>query len=64
MTSLLDSPTRLIQTALVVLIVVISASIHEFGHAWAAYQCGDPTAAEEGRLTINPAAHIDPFGSV
>lgn len=64
MTSLLASPTRLIQTALVVLIVVISASIHEFGHAWAAYQCGDPTAAEEGRLTINPAAHIDPFGSV
>ncbi len=64
MTSLLASPTRLIQTALVVLIVVISASIHEYGHAWAAYQCGDPTAAEEGRLTINPAAHIDPFGSV
>ena len=45
-------------------LVVISASLHEFGHAFAAYCCGDDTAKEQGRLTINPLAHIDPFGSV
>ena len=45
-------------------LVVISASLHEFGHAFAAHCCGDDTAKEQGRLTINPLAHIDPFGSV
>ena len=45
-------------------LVVISASLHEFGHAFAAHCCGDDTAKEQGRLTINPLAHIDLFGSV
>lgn len=45
-------------------LVVISASLHEFGHAFAAHCCGDDTAKEQGRLTVNPLAHIDPFGSV
>ena len=49
---------------LAVLLVTFSASIHEFGHAMAAHLCGDDTAKEAGSLTINPLAHIDPFGSV
>ena len=65
MTSLAGLPlTRIINAALVIVVVVVSASLHEFGHAYAAWRCGDPTAAEQGRLTINPAAHVDPFGSV
>lgn len=38
--------------------------LHEYAHGWVAYQCGDPTAKLQGRLTINPLAHVDPFGSV
>lgn len=49
---------------LAVLLVTCSASIHEFGHAYAAHLLGDDTAKEQGRMTINPLAHIDPFGSV
>jgi Zn-dependent protease len=45
-------------------LVIISASFHEFGHAYAAHRCGDNTAKEAGRMTANPLAHIDPFGSV
>ena len=52
------------ESLLAVALVILSSSLHEFGHAFAAYQCGDPTAKEQGRLTINPLAHIDPVGSV
>lgn len=38
--------------------------LHEMGHAFAAYKLGDPTAKREGRLSFNPLAHIDPFGTV
>lgn len=39
-------------------------AIHEFGHAWAADKCGDPTARSLGRVTINPIAHMDMLGTV
>jgi Zn-dependent protease len=38
--------------------------IHEFGHGWVAKLWGDRTASDEGRLTLNPIAHIDPIGTV
>ncbi len=38
--------------------------LHEYAHGWMAEKCGDSTARLEGRLTINPLAHIDPFGTV
>ena len=38
--------------------------IHEFAHAFAAYHLGDTTAQRMGRLTLNPLAHIDPFGTI
>ncbi len=43
------------------IILVIIITVHEFSHAWAAHQLGDVTAKREGRLTLNPLAHIDPF---
>ena len=38
--------------------------LHEYAHGWAANRCGDPTAKLQGRLTMNPLAHIDPFGTI
>lgn len=38
--------------------------LHEYAHGWVANRCGDPTATLQGRLTMNPLAHIDPFGTV
>src|SRR4051794_13897918 len=44
--------------------VVVSLSFHEWGHAAAATALGDRTPREQGRLTLNPVAHLDWFGSV
>lgn len=41
-----------------------SITLHEYMHGYAAYRLGDPTAKNAGRLTLNPLAHIDPFGTV
>jgi Zn-dependent protease len=38
--------------------------LHEMAHGFAAYKLGDPTAKRAGRLSFNPLAHIDPFGTV
>lgn len=47
-----------------VLVLTISLSFHEMAHAWAAYKLGDDTAALQGRLTMNPLAHLDPIGTL
>lgn len=44
--------------------IVISLVIHEFMHAYTGHLLGDTTAQEEGRLTLNPLQHIDPFMTV
>ncbi len=46
------------------LVIVPSAIIHEYAHGFAADKLGDPTARYAGRLTLNPKAHIDPWGTV
>jgi Zn-dependent protease len=38
--------------------------LHEYAHGWVANRCGDSTAKLQGRLTMNPLAHIDPFGTI
>ncbi len=45
-------------------ILVIALSFHEFAHAWVAVHLGDPTPRWEGRLTLNPRAHLDVLGSL
>lgn len=45
-------------------IVLVSLTLHELGHAYVAWKLGDPTAKEQGRLTLNPIAHLDPLGTV
>ena len=46
------------------LVLLFSLSFHESAHAWMAFRLGDDTAASLGRITLNPVAHIDPFGTV
>ena len=50
--------------AIVVPPLLLAITFHEAMHGYAAYRLGDPTAKQLGRLTLNPIAHIDPFGSV
>jgi len=45
-------------------ILVFALSLHEAAHAWMASRLGDPTARMLGRLTLNPAKHVDPFGTI
>ncbi|MCP4365005.1 MAG: site-2 protease family protein [Planctomycetes bacterium] len=50
---------------LVLIPVILTAiTVHEFSHALAADKLGDPTARYEGRLTLNPIAHLDPVGTL
>lgn len=59
------SGTEIISAGLALLLVlVISLSLHEFGHAFVAYKQGDMTPKIMGRVTLNPLAHIDPIGFV
>lgn len=44
------------------LAILFAISVHEFGHAFVAHLNGDDTAKNQGRMTINPINHIDPFG--
>lgn len=55
---------KLIEVSCLIVIVILSLGIHEYGHAAVAYLCGDDTAKREGRMTVNPVVHIDPFLTV
>lgn len=45
-------------------ITLIALTVHEFAHGWVSARLGDPTPRYEGRLTLNPLAHLDPIGTV
>lgn len=47
----------------VIITIAIAFSVHEFAHAYTAYKFGDPTAKNQGRLTLNPLHHLDPLGT-
>jgi Zn-dependent protease len=44
--------------------LIVSISVHEFGHAWVATWLGDPVPRAQGRLTLSPLRHIDPIGTL
>lgn len=46
------------------LVLIISFTLHEYAHAYVAYKNGDYTPKAQGRLTLNPLAHIDPVGFI
>ncbi len=45
-------------------IFLVSITLHEFGHAYTAYRLGDQTPKIDGRLSLNPIAHLDPIGTL
>jgi len=47
-----------------IIVIVISLTVHEFAHSLAALALGDETPRTQGRLTLNPLAHIDPIGFI
>lgn len=55
---------QIIWVVVTVVLVMVSAIVHEVAHGLAALACGDATAKEAGRLTLDPRAHLDGFGSV
>ncbi|MDD6919987.1 MAG: site-2 protease family protein [Eubacteriales bacterium] len=54
----------ILQTLLMLPGIIIGLSFHEFSHAFVAYKLGDNTPKLQGRVTLNPLAHIDPFGFI
>ncbi len=54
----------LIQLLLFLSALLLSLMLHEIGHGFVAFKCGDPTAKMLGRLTLDPRKHLDPIGAV
>ncbi len=54
----------LTQVLIVLTVLIASLSVHEAAHAFAADRLGDPTARHLGRLSLNPAVHVDPIGTI
>ncbi len=54
----------LINYIFIAVVFLVSISFHEFSHAFIAYKLGDPTAKNQGRLTLNPIKHVDVFGAL
>ncbi len=44
--------------------LVVAVMIHEISHGYVAFLCGDPTARDAGRISLNPLRHIDPIGTI
>ena len=58
-------PTNAVFTLLGFTLAIVAAiTVHEFSHALSANLLGDSTAKNQGRLTLNPLAHLDPTGTV
>ena len=63
----LDNPCRAIdftEALIQFTLLVVSLSVHEAAHAWSADKLGDPTARSLGRVSLNPAVHVDPIGTI
>ena len=59
------NPLQAILSLLLTLpILLLALSLHETAHGWVAWRCGDPTARNLGRLTLNPMKHLDPMGLI
>ena len=60
----LNSPSALLGLAISIPGILIGITFHEFAHAWVADKLGDDTPRRQGRLTLNPLAHLDPYGAI
>lgn len=57
-------PRALVDGLMMYLGLLVLLTFHEFGHAWMAWKCGDDTAWQRGRVSLNPIVHIDLLGTV
>lgn len=58
------SREAIVELLLFLPVILISLTVHEYCHGYAAYRCGDNTAQFHGRLTLNPLKHLDPIGTI
>lgn len=58
------TPQSMIEVMVRLMIIFMIVPIHEYAHAWSATKLGDETPSYQGRLTLNPIAHIDPIGAL
>ena len=58
------SPDKVLEIVIQVAVLLFAVSVHESAHGWVALRCGDTTARDLGRITLNPVRHLDPFGSL
>ena len=66
LSAFLSGSTSQILSAVIayLIIVLLCFPLHEFGHAWVATRLGDNLAEREGRVTLDPRAHLDPMGAL
>jgi Zn-dependent protease len=55
---------KLLEIILIAPPLLLALTCHEFAHGFIAFRLGDPTAAKQGRLTLNPLKHLDPLGTL
>ena len=55
---------KIVDFVIYLAVILFAISFHESAHAWSAFRFGDSTAKDQGRISLNPLHHIDPFGSV
>ena len=61
----MDNPAEFFISILIILPgIILGITFHEFGHAFAAYKLGDELPKKQGRVTLNPLAHIDLMGFI
>lgn len=58
------TPVQILYGLTSYVVLLLAISVHESAHAWAALRMGDDTAAQLGRISLNPLDHIDPIGTV
>jgi Zn-dependent protease len=57
-------PEKILEAVIQIVVLLFAVSFHESAHGWVAMKCGDNTARDLGRITLNPIKHLDPIGSV
>ena len=63
LSSIINDPIGTLKIyACLIPVILISLTLHEWGHAFAAYKCGDNTARNLGRMSMNPFVHLDILG--
>lgn len=60
----MNTLNQIIDFLILFVFFALSISVHECAHAYSAYRLGDPTAKNQGRVTLNPLKHLDPLGTL